>query len=205
MSGTQYIASDDSVLLRKALRSYAGGSALEIGAGNGGNLVDLCGTFDLVVGTELVKPEMGDWTAEGANLVLADSASCLRDSVFDLVAFNPPYLRGIVEDRAVDAGVDLEVPKRFLRDAIRVVKPGGRIVFLLDQDADIDEFQRICKPRGFRVRRIASARLFYEELSVYAAEHAQRPRVGQGRLQPKMLGEAEKAGRFPRMRIVIPH
>ena len=179
MSGAQYIASDDSALLRRAIKGYVGGSALEIGAGNGGNLVDLCGRFDLVVGTELVRPEMDDWVAKGANFVLTDSASCLRDSAFDLVAFNPPYLKEAVEDRAVDGGADLEVPKRFLRDAIRVVKPEGRIVFLLDQGADIEEFERICKPRGFRVHRIASARLFFEELSVYAADRAQRPGVDQ--------------------------
>jgi release factor glutamine methyltransferase len=180
MSAAQYIASDDSALLRKALRGCAGGSVLEIGAGNGGNIVDLCGRFDLVVGTEVATPEMDDWIAMGANFVLADSASCLRDSAFDLVAFNPPYLREVVEDRAVDGGADLEVPKRFLRDAIRVVKPEGRIVFLLDQDADINEFERICEPRGFRVHRIASARLFFEELSVYAADRAQRPWVCEG-------------------------
>jgi release factor glutamine methyltransferase len=104
MSETHYIASTDSALLRRVLREHSGGSALEIGAGNGGNLVELAGRFETVVGTDLTGPGMRDWSGEGAGYVLADCASCFRDSTFDLVAFNPPYVRGEIVDRSVDGG-----------------------------------------------------------------------------------------------------
>ncbi len=169
MSETPYLASADSALIRNALSDHTGGSALEIGAGNGGNLVALAGRFLLVVGTDIVRPGMEDWRGKGAEFVLSDGASCLRDSSFDLVAFNPPYLAADIVDRTVDGGIGLEVPKKFMRDALRVVRPTGRVVFLLNEEAEIREFETICSARGFRVRKVASERAFFEELSVYAA------------------------------------
>ncbi|MDE1854124.1 MAG: hypothetical protein KGI38_10340 [Thaumarchaeota archaeon] len=176
MSGAPYLASDDSALLRRALERYSGERCLEIGAGNGGNLVDLSGRFRLVVGTDLVKPSMDDWKGE-ANFVLADLASSTRGSAFDLVAFNPPYVAaGPVGDAAVEGGPGLEVPKAFLEEALRVVRKDGVVVFLLSDAAKPDEFERICARHGFGLQRIGSQRLFFEELSVYEAVKAQSSR-----------------------------
>jgi release factor glutamine methyltransferase len=170
MSGEPYLASEDSALLREALRSYDGESCLEIGAGNAGNLIDLAGRFALVVGTDVVKPSMRDWKSAGANYVLADVASCLGDSTVELVAFNPPYLAAAeAEDRAVGGGTELEVAVRFLRDALRVVKRSGRVVMLLNDGADPELFEEVCSSVGFTMRRVAARRVFFEELVVYEA------------------------------------
>jgi release factor glutamine methyltransferase len=88
-----YLASEDSALLRSALGAYSGETCLEIGAGNGGNLLSLSERFDMVVGTDVVRPDMDDWKEKGPSYVLADGGSCLKDAAFDLVAFNPPYLK----------------------------------------------------------------------------------------------------------------
>jgi release factor glutamine methyltransferase len=173
MSGDQYLASEDSDLLRKSLEGRSGERCLEIGAGNGGTLVQLAERFSLAVGTDLVRPSMVDWKGAGANFVVADGGSCLREGVFDLVAFNPPYIPGPVEDRAVDGGPSLEVPKRFLREALRKVKKGGEVVFVLNDEARLEEFRRIALEGGFKLRPIASKKLFYEELTAYLASEAQ--------------------------------
>jgi release factor glutamine methyltransferase len=169
MSGSHYIASEDSALLRDVLQEHSGGCCLEIGAGNGGNLVDLSKRFDLVVGTDLVRPGMTDWKEGGANFVLADSASCVRPLSFDLVAFNPPYIPAEVEDRAVEGGRDLEVPKKFMRDALRVVKSSGSVTFLLNGEAEVGEFDDMCRREGFHLERKRSKHFFFEELTVYVA------------------------------------
>jgi len=170
MSGTPYMASEDSALLRKALEGESGGTCLEIGAGNGGNLVDLSKRFSLVVGTDIVRPAMSDWREADANYVLADGASCLRDSTFDLVAFNPPYLASDeFGDAAVEGGRGLEVPKAFLRGALRAVKRSGRVVFLLSDEADVEDFRGECRKLGFRLEKLRSERHFFEELAVYQA------------------------------------
>ena len=169
MSAEPYISSHDSALFRKALGLYAGEACLEMGAGNGGGLLVLARGFKTVAGTDLVRPSMDDWRV-GASFLLADGASCIRSSSFDLVAFNPPYLKeGGTGDAAVEGGGGLEIPKRFLREALRAVKKDGAVVFLLNDQADLAEMRAICADRGFSIRRLSSLRLFYEELAVYEA------------------------------------
>jgi release factor glutamine methyltransferase len=173
MNATPYAASEDSSLLRRAVGSRSGRACLEIGAGNGGILVAASKNFELVVGSDLVRPEMGDWSDAGTNYVLADLAACFRDEIFDVVAFNPPYLPSEgVKDRAVDAGRDGEVPLAFLREAFRVVKDSGTILMLLSAETPIDRIKAECNRRNFRLTRTDSKHLFFEELAVYRADRA---------------------------------
>jgi len=170
MSGEPYTSSEDSALLRSALRGLSGGSGLEIGAGNCGNLLELRKGFLLVVGTDVVRPMTSDWKGKGIEFLLADSGSCLRSEAFDLVAFNPPYLAvEVSSDRTVEGGESLEVPKAFLREALRTVKRTGKIVFVLNDEADMAEIEEICAERSFTLTRVATRRAFFEELSVYSA------------------------------------
>lgn len=168
MKASPYLAGEDSALLRVALRSYRGDACLELGAGNGGNLVDLVRRFKVVVGTDLARPTMTDWKNRGADFLLADTASSFRERTFDLVAFNPPYLPSL-GDYTIDGGLELETPKIFLAEALRVVKRNGTVVFLLNQDADLTGFQDVCSSSGFKMRRVLSKHLFYETLSVFEA------------------------------------
>jgi release factor glutamine methyltransferase len=170
MSTRPYLASDDSALLRSTLEGYSGSRCLEIGAGNGGNLIDLSRSFDLTVGSDLTRPGMGDWSLAGADYVLTDRAGCFRDGTFDLVVFNPPYLPSNgVDDPATDGGERGDVPLGFLREALRVVKSSGKTLMLLSEENPVDEFKAECNRRGFGLRRVATRRLFYEALTVYEA------------------------------------
>ncbi|MDA4128069.1 MAG: hypothetical protein OK422_01175 [Thaumarchaeota archaeon] len=163
-----YLSSDDSLLLRQAIGGFRGTTCLEIGFGNGGNLHSLAGGFSLAVGTDLeaARPRPGEKNLE---VVRADSATCFRESVFDLVAFNPPYVPSVgIEDLAVDGGRGgVEVPLTFLREALRVVKKGGKIVMLLSSLNDTDVIKEFCTAERVTMRKIARRRLFYETLSVY--------------------------------------
>ena len=167
MSGP-YLAAEDSSLLREALEEYSGDVALEIGAGNAGNLLALSKGFSYAVGTDLTRPMMVDWRQRGCDYVIADGASCVRDGCVDLVAFNPPYLPGEGDSR-VEGGRRLEVPLKFLRDALRVVRPKGRVVMLLNDEADMGQFMTACSEAGFSLAPVAKRHLFFEELTVYEA------------------------------------
>jgi len=170
MNGETYLSSEDSALLRTALRGLSGGSCLEIGAGNCGNLLELREGFELVLGTDLLRPTTSDWKGKGIEFVLTDGASCFRPDAFDLVTFNPPYLAvEISDDRAVEGGKELGVPKAFLREALRTVKRTGNIVFLLNDEADVGEFEKMCSEKSFCLTRLAVRRVFFEELAVYSA------------------------------------
>jgi release factor glutamine methyltransferase len=181
MSGRPYLASDDSALLREAIRGRTGKRFLEVGAGNCGNLVEASEMFDVVVGTDLVRPSMQDWRKPGVDFVLADGAACVREGAFDLVAFNPPYL-AVEEtgDKAVEGGGGLEVPKKFLRDALRAVKEEGEVLMLLNDEARLEEFVEACERKGFGLKKVASRRGFFEELAVYEASSAGRDARGVG-------------------------
>ena len=165
-----YLSSEDSLLLRRALRRYSGDSCLEIGAGNGGGLVELAKRFNLVVGTDILRPEAGSDGSE--SFVLADRASCFRDSTFDLVAFNPPYLpSGRVEDPAVDGGRDgVDAALSFLQEAMRVVNAKGRIVMLLSSFNPRERIEALCREHRRRMTLEGSIHLFFERLSVYVIE-----------------------------------
>jgi methylase of polypeptide subunit release factors len=170
MSGEPYLASEDSAFLREVLQPYSGRSCLEIGAGNGGNLLDLRGRFDVVLGTDIILPTMADWKGGRTDYLLADAATCLRDGYFDLVIFNPPYLAvETAGDPTVEGGKNLEVPMKFLREALRVVRKSGKVVMLFGQDARVEKLKAECRRVGFGLRRLATRHLFFEELSAYEA------------------------------------
>jgi release factor glutamine methyltransferase len=165
-----YLSSEDSTLLRKALVGRTGEMALELGAGNGGNLLAMASGFRVVVGTDVTRPGMDDWKGAGVDYVLCDLAACLRDGAFDLVAFNPPYLPSdVIVDAAVDAGGGMGAPKRFLEEALRVVKKSGAVLWLLNDEAEVEEFEEICSRSGFKMKRVAEERMFYESLYVFEA------------------------------------
>lgn len=175
MSLGTYISSEDSALLRSVLKNYAGESCLELGAGNGGGLVELTKRFGLVVGSDLNRPSNDSWKRAEANFVLVDAAGCFREGSFDLVAFNPPYLPSdVIEDVAVDGGADgAEVLNHFLGEAMRTVRKEGRIVMLLSGDNPIESIAQECEMHGFAMKLLSERRLFYETLAVYEVSRAQ--------------------------------
>ena len=61
----------------------------------------------------------------------------------------------------------VEVPMRFLEDALRVVKAAGRIYVLLSDQGDLDGFVSHCVGSGLSIREAARAKLFFESLLVY--------------------------------------
>lgn len=164
-----YLPSQDTATLARALRSYRGGLCLEIGFGSGAVLQSLVGRFETVVGTDLLSVAQAVTSKGDAEVVLADRGTCFRAGTFDLVTFNPPYLPSEgIEDLAVDGGTGgLQVPVAFLEEALRVVKKEGVVVLLLSDEADLDEFRRVCEAKGLRVEEKDRTSLFYENLYVF--------------------------------------
>jgi release factor glutamine methyltransferase len=175
-AGRTYLPSQDTALLARTLRGYTGESCLEIGFGSGAVLDGLLSRFERVVGTDLVSIPQARAAKGRAEVVIADRATCFRATVFDLVAFNPPYLPSEgVEDGTVDGGRGgVEVPLRFLEEAMRVVRDGGSVVVLLSSESDIDTFKAECESRGLRVFEKASADLFFERLFVFEVRKRHR-------------------------------
>jgi len=126
------------------------------------------------VGTDLLSVAQAVAAKGAAEALLADRATCFRGESFDLVVFNPPYLPSErIVDRAVDGGKGgLQVPFSFLEEALRVLKQEGAVVLLLSDEADLDDFRRLCEGRGLRVEEKGSTGLFYETLFVFEVRRA---------------------------------
>ncbi|MBI3860062.1 MAG: methyltransferase domain-containing protein [Thaumarchaeota archaeon] len=163
-----YVAAEDSAVLRNAISAYSGESCLEIGAGNGGNLIEASASFLRTAGTDLVRPDLTDWQGQGVDFVLTDLAACFRDGTFDLVFFNPPYLETEnVEDIATDGGKSPGATLSFLREALRAVKPDGRVLMLVGGTSLGKELAEACREFGFAAKPAGSKHMFYEELTLY--------------------------------------
>jgi release factor glutamine methyltransferase len=166
-----YPYSEDSALLAEAISESDGGeSFLEIGIGGGGNLVLAMGKFTFVVGTDIFSPAKFPSVPLDAEIVCTDRATCFREAVFDLVAFNPPYLPSeSIEDIAVDGGPSgADVPLKFLESALEVLKIGGKILVLLSSLGAIETFAKYCEKHSLITKKVAEKKLFFETLVVYA-------------------------------------
>jgi release factor glutamine methyltransferase len=172
-----YLPSEDTATLARVLRSYRGGICLEIGFGSGAVLQSLTPRFEMVVGTDVLSVVQAVAAKGDSEVVLADRATCFRAGVFDLVVFNPPYLPSeTIEDRAVDGGEGgLQVPLAFLEEGLRVLKQDGAVVLLLSDEADLDEFRRLCEARRLKVEEKGRTDLFYENLFVFEVRRLLQP------------------------------
>ena len=175
-----YLPSDDTALLIESLSSYSGERCLEIGFGSGVVLAALSQRFSMALGTDVVSLGQARALKRGgaAGIFLADRGSCFREGVFDLVAFNPPYLPSDgVNDVTVDGGeMGVEVPMRFLDDALRVLKPDGIVVVLLSDCGDTRRFLTRAERMGLSILEKGRRRLFYETLITYELARKGRPK-----------------------------
>ena len=106
---------------------------------------------------------------QDSEFIIADRATCFRNSVFDVVAFNPPYVPSeTIVDKAVDGGPNgVEVPLEFLRSALEVVKKSGKILILLSSDDSMPMFQAFCLENHLSFKKIARRKLFFESLTIF--------------------------------------
>jgi methylase of polypeptide subunit release factors len=172
-----YIYAEDSMLLGEVISSLEDSdSFLEIGAGNGGNLLKAKVKFKVVVGTDISLQVRRGFPPK-LQLVIADKASCFRTSSFDFIAFNPPYVPSEgIEDRTTDGGpTGMDIPMEFLVSALEVMKPGGKIAMLVSSEDSIEELENFCEKNDLLGTKVAKAGLFFESLFVYLIR---RPKDG---------------------------
>ncbi|MCD6511441.1 MAG: methyltransferase [Thaumarchaeota archaeon] len=176
-----YLPREDTYFFIDALADYGGHRACEIGCGIGLALLELSKRFGLVVGTDLdleslleAKESLKKSGVENVELIACDKAEAFRDGVFDLVAFNPPYLPSEgLGDRCVEGGPrGYESALEFARSGERRLVDGGRLLLLASSLSDLEGLLKGLSGLGLECRIKARRRLFFEEL--FALECSRR-------------------------------
>lgn len=173
-----YLPSDDTYLLSKVLiedRDLRDRNVvLEIGSGSGYLSCIACKHNNYVVAIDLsleaveCSKRILDLCecSEKSDVVLCDSASCLRERSVEAVFFNPPYLPEDSDIRWSGGVRGIERTIEFLKESYRVVRRGGVIVFLTSTAGDLAELLKSIVSRGGRPRVVRSVRKFFEILMV---------------------------------------
>jgi release factor glutamine methyltransferase len=90
------------------------------------------------------------------------------DGAFDLIAFNPPFRwfrpRDLLELGTADE--NYRALTRFIREAPRYLRPGGRIMLHFGTSGDIAYLHRLIDQAGFRKQVLATDEVVTDHLSV---------------------------------------
>jgi methylase of polypeptide subunit release factors len=96
-----------------------------------------------------------------------DLFAALAGERFDVVLFNPPFVRGAPRSEADRAWRSLDVPERFAAGLRAHLAPGGRALVLLSSFGDASMFLAAFRREALCVRRIAGRRFVNEEFVIY--------------------------------------
>jgi release factor glutamine methyltransferase len=168
-----YCPSDDTFMLIDSLEVVPGERALEVGCGSGLISLHLAKAGATVTAVDVnQEAALCAKAAAGLNgLRLEVIRSDLFQNVhgcFDLIVFNPPYLRGEgtdVSDLAWAGGrTGTETLGRFLEQAPSHLNQDGRIVVIVSSDMEQTALKQMLDP--FHSRELRAQHLFFEELRV---------------------------------------
>jgi len=174
---TVYQPAEDSKLLADNAVEYAasGDWALDLGTGSG-YIAHRLGeeTGVSVIGSDINPDACKQARAAGVPAVRADQITPFRDDVFDVVAFNPPYLPTDPDrewddwmGEALSGGENgREVIEPFLDDLRRVLAPDGDAFLLISSLTGIDAVREYARRSGLTTLELASEDHPYEKLVV---------------------------------------
>jgi len=168
-----YQPAEDSYLLEEEVKKRARGKrVLDVGTGSG---IQARAAWEAGAKSVLAV----DVDSEAIELLEGEKfevrKSDLLDNVsgkFDLIVFNPPYLP---KDEREDVGSALatsggkrgdEIILRFLSKVGKYLAPSGMVLLVVSSLTPLEEIERTMKEKGFAARKVASKKVFMEELWV---------------------------------------
>jgi HemK-related putative methylase len=101
-----------------------------------------------------------------------DLFSALADEQFDLVLFNPPFLRGAPNDDRDRAWRSSDVAERFSAGLSGVLKPTGYALVLLSTFGDARHFLEQFYATGLAVSVLAERRFVNETLTIFKLQRS---------------------------------
>lgn len=174
MHDSIYKANDDSYMLEKAVKKYAKGKVLDMGAGSGVIAKAALGKADEVIAVDINQKAVSHVKSLGIKALRSDLFSNIKGR-FDLIVFNPPYLPyEKKEDKATALQVSggkkgHELIERFLKNAKKHLEKHGKILLLFSSLSG--NVEKLMKKYGYEYKKIEEKSLFFEKLYVYELRH----------------------------------
>jgi release factor glutamine methyltransferase len=174
--GDVYQPAEDTRLLADTVADHieAGDRVLEVGTGSGFVAGIASGLGADVVATDLNPHACREAREQGLTVVRADLVTPFRDSTFDWVLVNPPYLPTPPEldtddwqGTALSGGEDgRAIVDPFLETVGRVLTPDGQVLMLISSLTGIDEVRQFAAAQGLDGEEVASEKHPFERLVV---------------------------------------
>jgi len=172
-----YEASEDSFLLSEELKKYLKYKdrdikILDMGAGSGIQ-AETCKQlgFKNILTADIDKESIKLLKEKGFKAVCSDLFSSVnKKSKFDLIIFNPPYLPEDKYDKEKDTTggkKGCETIVKFLKQAKKHLEKNGEILLLFSSLSKPEIIIKKAKDLGYKITKLSSKKLFFEELYVY--------------------------------------
>ncbi len=94
----------------------------------------------------------------------------VRGECFDLIVFNPPFLRGAPRNDRDRAWRSTDVAERFAAELADHLKPGGTALIVLSTFGNAQLFLEGVHQRGFAISVLAERRFLNERLAIFRLE-----------------------------------
>ena len=170
-----YKPAEDSLLLLKHAERIAKGNVLEMGTGSGYIAIELSRLPGVtrVVGVDIDPKAVGlarknaleAGVSDAVQFLESDLFQNLKDSRFDWVLFNPPYLpsEGTIDELSWAGGRNGgELLMRFLRETLPHLSPDGCILAIVSSRTNFD-FEKA--GYQYKIEVLEEVSLFFETLS----------------------------------------
>ena len=183
-----YQPAEDSGLLAEAALEHARGRTLEVGTGSGWVAERVAIETDCTVLASDPNPHAcRQARGRGLSVMRADLLAPFRQSVFETLLFNPPYLPTDPDhewddwmEQALSGGESgRELIEPFLTDAGRVLTPDGCVLLLVSTLTGFDAVGDLINAAGFDAETVREESFPFETLSVLkltrSGGNAERP------------------------------
>jgi HemK-related putative methylase len=152
-----------------------GAAVLDMGAGSGIGAVAAAQWTSQVVAVDINPAAVRcarinallNRVEERVEVYQGDLFAPVRGRRFDVVLFNPPYLRGTPHNGIEQALWATDVVERFAADLGDHLAPGGYALVLLSSVGDTAGFLKTFQAHGFAVAALAERNLVNEVLTIY--------------------------------------
>lgn len=170
-----YEPNDDSLFLSKIVTEVHAERVVEVGVGSGFVIAEYVevNAPELAVGTDLdveaIKVAQKRRGHDSVDYICCRSCDAFRMDVFQLVFFNPPYLKDEKDYDAATSGGEKGVERtcEMAFSSYWAMAPRGRMLFLASSLSDIGYLLRRLQDEGMEPKRLATCKLFFEELFAF--------------------------------------